>query len=86
MSDMVKATAYLVVKGKRRRYRPLTVDSASITRVTQNKPATLTGDEIAVKVTIELPAAAFEALQPEAVITVAENLIQFPVEVEAIEP
>jgi hypothetical protein len=84
--EMVDATGYLVVEGARTRWSPYRVSVAKIGRVTQKKPTTLHADEIAVKVTIRLPAKAFDALQPEAVILVPEELIQHPVQVEAVDP
>lgn len=83
---MVDATGYLVVEGIRTRYGKKAVERARLLRVTVGKPASLTADQIAVKVTIRLPAKAFDALQPEAVILVPEELIQQPVEVEAVDP
>lgn len=85
-SGMVNATGYLVVEGVRARYGNKSVTEAKTVRITKGKPSTLTADQIAVKVTIRLPAKAFDALQPEAVILVPEELIQQPVEVQAVNP
>lgn len=84
-SETIAATGYLVVEGERSRYSDHGVIRAKLARLTKGKPATLTGDQVAVKVTIRIPAKAFDALAPEAVILVPEELIQHPVEVEAIE-
>jgi hypothetical protein len=86
-NETVRATGYVVVEGRRSRYYPDNgVESARLVAVKQNKPTTLTGDQVAIKVTIELPKAAFEALRPEALIVVPEELIQHEVQVEAVEP
>jgi len=86
VNDYVDATAYLTIEGERSRYGSKGVLRAKVARTTQGKPATLTADQIAVKVTVRMPARAFDALQPEAVIIVPEELVQQPVEVEAVEP
>lgn len=82
MSD-VTATAYLTVQGIRSRHGDKTVRQAKITRITQSRPSSLALDQIAVRVMVQLPSAAFEPLRPEALIVVPEEMIQFPVEVEA---
>lgn len=82
-SNTVDAVAYLVIEGSRSRYAPRSVNSAKVARITQGKPATLNVNQIAVRVTVRLPAKAFDALQPDAVIIVPEELIQHPVEVSA---
>ena len=81
----VRASAYLTVEASRIRYGNKSVQSAKVVRVTQGKPAILQVDQIAVKVTIELPTAAFDPLEPQAIIVVPEELIQHPVTVEASE-
>lgn len=83
---MVDATGYLVVEGTRLRFGAKSVTRAKLVKVTRGKPATLTADQIAVKVTVRIPSKAFDALEPEAVIMVPEELIQQPVEVEAVDP
>ena len=84
----VRVVGYLTIQGERWRYggknQPIT--SAKIVAVHQGEPQSLRGDQVAIKVTIELPAAAFDPLHPEAVIVVPPELIQQPVEVEAVEP
>lgn len=87
----VDATAYLVVEGTRRRYgavnretglRP--IDNARVAALRIGRPSRLERDQVAVKVTVRLPAAAFDPLQPTALITVPEDLIQRgPIEVDA---
>lgn len=84
MSDgFVEAHAYVVLEGQRRSYNPEFVKSAKATRVTQKKPNTLVGDEIAVRVTFRIPAAAFNAIQPQAIVDIPEDLIQHPIEAVA---
>lgn len=85
MSGTVEATAYLTVEGTRSRYSDKSVTAAKVTRVTKGRPAQLSADQVAVRVTVQLPAAAFDPLRPEAMIVVPEELIQRPVEVEATE-
>ncbi|MEB3021276.1 hypothetical protein [[Mycobacterium] crassicus] len=85
--DMVEATGYLTVEGERSRYNITKgVIRAKLARLTKGKPASLSADQVAIKVTIRIPARAFDALQPEAVILIPEELVQHPVEVEAVEP
>jgi hypothetical protein len=84
--EMVDAIGYLTVEGERSRYSPHGVIRAKLARLTKGKPATLTADQVAVKVTIRIPAKAFDTLVPEAVILVPEELVQHPVEAEAVEP
>lgn len=87
----VDAAAYLVVEGTRSRYRPVDpenglrrVDGARIFAMRVGRPTRLERDQVAVKVTVRLPAAAFDPLQPTALITVPEDLIQRgPIEVDA---
>lgn len=85
MSETVDALAYLTVEGIRSRYGDKSVRTAKVVRVTQGKPASLSGDQIAVRVKIRLPAKAFDPLEPDALIIVPEELIQRPVEIEATE-
>lgn len=85
MSGTVDATAFLTVEGTRSRYGDKSVRSAKVARVTQGRPAQLSADQVAVRVTVRLPIAAFDPLRPDALIVVPEELIQRPVEVEATE-
>lgn len=84
MSETVDATGYLVIEGWRNRVSGRVLTAKTV-RLTQGKPASLMVDQVAVKVTVRLPAKAFDALQPEAVIIVPEELIQHPVVVEAVD-
>lgn len=87
----VDAAAYLVVEASRSRYgsanaetglRP--VDGTRIVAMRVGRPSRLEKDQVAVKVTVRLPAAAFDPLQPTALITVPEDLIQRgPIQVDA---
>lgn len=85
MSETVDATAYLTVEGIRWRHGNKAVRSAKVARVTQGRPSNLAADQVAVRVTVRLPAAAFDPLRPDTLIVVPEDLIQRPVEVEATE-
>jgi hypothetical protein len=57
--------------------------TGKIAKVTQNRPSTLTGDQVAIRVTVEIPSAAFDPINPEVTIMVPEELIQYPITVEA---
>ena len=86
-----RATAYLIVKAERSRWGradPETglasVDSVKVTGSRQTRPTKLERDEIAVKVTVEIPDAAFEPLTPSALIVVPTDLaMRGPIGVEA---
>ena len=57
--------------------------TGKIAKVTQNRPSTLTGDPVTIRVTVEIPSAAFDPINPEVTIMVPEELIQYPITVEA---
>ena len=79
----ISTTAYVqVARDERRSWR----DEGVVRNVTNRRPATVLPGCIVVKVRIRIPAAAWEPLQPEAVIDVPADLVQHPVEVEAVEP
>ena len=83
----VTATAYLVVEGRRTSWSPSVVQNdGRVVAVRSKKPSSLLRDQVAVKVTLKIPKLAFEALTPEAVIEVPEELVQRPVQVEAEDP
>lgn len=84
MGETVKATGYLVFEGIRSRYGKQGVTQGKLRRVTQSRPS-MTTDEIAVRITVEVPAAAFGPFQAEATVVVPEELVQNGVTVEAIE-
>lgn len=78
----VRTTTYLVLGASRSRWgRPDTetglmpVDSVSVVRSLKNRPAQLERDQIAVKVTVEVPANAFDPIAPAALVVVPEDLI-----------
>ena len=95
MPDTVRATAYLVIEGKRNQYlradqetglRPLE-DAARVAEMRVNRPRVLKRDQIAVKVTVEIPKAAFDPIAPAALIVVPDDLvIHGPIEVQAEAP
>lgn len=85
MSGTIDATAYLTLEGTRSRYGDKSIRAAKVVRVTQGRPAQVTADQVAIRVTVRLPIAAFDPLRPEALIVVSEDLIQRPVEIEATE-
>jgi len=91
MRKNVTGTAYLVIEGERYRYGvtdPITglkpVNKAKIVAVRQTRPKTLDIDQIVVKVTIQLPAGAFDPIAPQALIVVPDEMIQHDVEVVAV--
>lgn len=58
-----------------------------VVKSTQNRPAVTEPGCTVVKIKIRMPKAAFEPLQPEAVVTIPESLVQQrPIEVEAVDP
>lgn len=85
MAECVTATAYLVVEGKRRSWGNDLYEKGRVVSSRTNKPAQLLVDQVAVKVTLKIPKLAFEALTPEAVIEIPEDLVQRPVWIEAAE-
>jgi hypothetical protein len=56
-----------------------------VIKATQRRPDVVEAECVVVKVKLRIPAKAFDPLQPEAVITVPEDLVQHPVEVEAVD-
>jgi hypothetical protein len=92
MSKSVTGTAYLIIEGERYRYGttdPITglkpVNKAKIVGVRQTRPKSLDLDQIVVKVTIQLPSAAFDPIAPQALIVVPEEMIMHEIEVTADE-
>lgn len=78
------ATFYVRIKAKRgRAYYANTIEGVQATSLTQTKPASLGKDEVAIKLTVRLPDAVFDALTPEAVVIVPAELVQQRVEVDA---
>jgi hypothetical protein len=86
MTDTVTATGYIVLEAVRSRYGKQEVRDAKVRKVTQARPG-LSTDQIAVKLQIRVPAAAFGPFQAAAVIDVpAELIAENNVEVQAEEP
>ena len=86
--NTVRATAYITVRALRTRFgradpetglRP--VIGAKVVNVTQARPQHLNADEVAVTVTLELPAEVYEPIMPAALVVVPADLVQRPVEV-----
>lgn len=89
-----EATVYLQVqpeytywaKNRREFDKPGSIDGAKIVGFTQNKPQKPKPGTVEVKITLQIPKAAFLPLRPEAVVVVPETLTQpHPVEVEALD-
>ncbi|MBM7788890.1 hypothetical protein [Tenggerimyces flavus] len=78
MSSYREGTAYLQLVPTRYPYE------LKVVNATQRKPSIVDPDAVVVKVRLRVPCAAFEPLQPEAVITVPAELVQHPVEVDAV--
>jgi hypothetical protein len=88
-----RATAYLIVKAERSRYvsadretglRP--VGAVKIIGSRQGRPAKLERDEVAIKVTVEIPDAAFQPFSPSALVVVPTDLaLPGPIGVEAVD-
>lgn len=82
MTDTIKASAYLVVKATRSRFGPPSavtglrpIDTAKISQARQSRSPYLERDEILIKVTVQLPASAFDPIAPQALIVVPEGLV-----------
>ena len=85
--DTVDATGYLIIEGTRRRYGDRSVDTAKLVALRVNRPARLDRDQVAVKVTLRIPAAVFDPLTPQALVIVPGSLVdRAPIEVEAVDP
>lgn len=89
MSDN-KTSTYLIVEARRNKYGPVNPDTglksvASVHVVAQrtNRPAKLTVDQIAVKITIQVPDSAFNPVLPIATIMVPEDMtVRGPINAE----
>lgn len=90
----VRATTYLVLAATRASYGwragPETglkpVESMRVVKSLANRPEQLGRDQITVKVTVEVPANAFDPISPAALVVVPEDLIdrrRLSVDVEA---
>lgn len=93
VADSVRATVYLQVQpeylawyGASQRDTAAAIRGAKVVGSTQNKSTRPKPGTIEVKLTVELPKAAFLSLRPEAVVVIPETLTQpHPVEVEALD-
>lgn len=82
----IECTFYLQVQPTRSPWYPDRITGAKVAAVTKNKPENPRGGAVTVKLTLRLPEQAFLPLAPEAVVIVPDDLIQAPVEVEAVSP
>lgn len=82
MSRFREGDTYLQVRPDSRGYGL----KLKVVKATQRRPAQLEPECVLVKVRLRLPVAAFQPLEPEAVVTVPEELVQQPVLVEAVSP
>jgi hypothetical protein len=88
--ETVRATVYLQVAPDRNTYMPAddvrSIAGAKVVASTQGKSSKPKAGTVEVKLTIELPKAAFLALRPEAVVVIPATLTQpHPVTVEAVD-
>jgi hypothetical protein len=88
--DTVRATVYLQVQPEFSRFdrdSPAGVRAAKVVGSTMNRSQHPKPGTVEVKITIELPKAAFLPLRPEAIVIIPESLTTpHPVEVEALDP
>lgn len=91
-NETVRATVYLQVqpeynywaKQRRELDTPAAIEGAKVVGSTQNKTQKPRPGTVEVKITVELPKAAFLPLRPEAIVIVPESLTTpHPIEVEA---
>lgn len=86
----MRTHTYLIVEAKRG-YGPRDpetglrpVHEGRVVASRTNRPAKLEIDQIAVKVTLDVPGSAFDPVMPTAVVTIPEDLaLRGPIEVEA---
>lgn len=81
-SSYIEGDAYLQI----RRHQHWSQSELRIMRATQRRPEVIEPGCVVVKIRLRMPLAAFLPLQPEAVVTVPEDLVQHPVEAEAVQP
>jgi hypothetical protein len=87
----MKTTTYLIVEARRSIYPPVDpetglrqVGSVHVVGQRVSRPAKLARDQVAVKVTLEVPNEIFNPITPSAVVTIPTDLaLRLPVEVEA---
>lgn len=85
-----RTSTYLVVEARRTKYGPVnpdtglrSVQSVHVVAQRANRPAKLSVDQIAVKVTIEVPDSAFNPVLPIATIVVPEDMaLRGPIEAD----
>ncbi|WP_417555619.1 hypothetical protein [Microbacterium sp.] len=88
-NETVRATVYLQVQPEYKQWmtdrsKPESINGAKVIRSTQKRSASPEPGTVEVKLTIELPKAAFTPLAPEAIVVIPETMTQpHPVEVEA---
>lgn len=78
------ATTYLQV-WKRQPWGPHSAE-ARVVKSTQSRPDVVEPGCVVVKVKLRIPREAWDPFEPEAVIDVPAELIQHPIEVEAVDP
>ena len=93
MSASIDAPVYLQVEPRDRAYDPTTgrwdgrARSAAVVGMTVNRPEKPRRGVVVVKVVLRIPAAAFDPLRPEAVVTIPADLTEpHPIEVTADDP
>ncbi len=57
-----------------------------VVKATQRQPEVVEPGCVVVKIQLRIPQSAFAPLRPQAVITVPEELVQHPIEAEAVDP
>lgn len=57
-----------------------------VIKATQREPDVVESGCVVVKIQLRIPQSAFAPLQPQAVITVPEELVQHPIHAEAVDP
>lgn len=81
MAEYREGTTYLTVRPDH-----YWANELKVIKATQGEPSSIDADCVVVKLKLRIPKAAFKPLEPEAVVTVPEELVQHPVEVEAVDP
>lgn len=86
MSGLREATAYLQIENVPAGNTYDSGTKAAVRGVTNKKPDVIRPGCIVVKVRLRIPSAAWEPFQPEDVIDVPADLVQRPIDVEAVDP
>lgn len=79
MMTTIDGTTYLAV-----RRNPRWPYSLQVVKATDKRPKVIPSGSVLVKLRLQMPAAAFTPLEPEAVVVIPDALVQLPVEVEAV--